>query len=229
MALRVTLGRKQGEDSQVKIRGQRVELDEIAASIVSCSENMITNAAVSWRPDEELLVALVVLRNGFRKDTFYWSKRQVGQELPFPPYMRPSVWIPASGIPTNANGKADRRAINEYSVPSESKWPPSLPNNSPKAIGSLSDIEKQIATIWGQVLGEKSLGILDSESDFFHMGGNSRNLIELWSLIERQFPPARIPLPLLFQHSSLGEMAAMLSPSHNGQTSQISGHLPRMN
>ncbi|ROT36433.1 beta-ketoacyl synthase domain-containing protein [Sodiomyces alkalinus F11] len=214
------LGRMGGQDSQVKIRGQRVELDEIAATIVRCSKDIISNAAVSWRPEDEMLVALVVLgrdasEESEESESIEWVRHGLRGELPLPPYMRPSVWVPVAGIPTNSNGKTDRRAIDAYPIPAaELQGSKQSNHNTENSTASLSEPERQVAKIWEQVLGEKmALDMANANTDFFGLGGNSRNLIELRSLLESQFAPARIQLPELFQHSTLGGMAALFASS----------------
>lgn len=205
------LGRIVSQDSQVKIRGQRVELDEIAAVIVRCSNNIISNAAVSWHPDTEILAALIVLNRNANENSIKWVKHELQEQLPLPPYMRPTVWIPIAGIPINSNGKADRRAIDQYPIPSFDLPGSEGLSSDELSLVDLSQREITIAKLWREVLVNKSCDILDSTSDFFSIGGNSRNLIELRFLLEKEFPHPKIRLPELFQHSSLGEMAAMFS------------------
>lgn len=211
------LGRIGNQDGQVKIRGQRVELDEIAAIIVRCSRNIISNAAVSWRRDTEVLVALIVMSRDVSEEGAKWARHGLREELPLPAYMRPSVWIPVAGVPTNSNGKTDRRAIDEWPIPSSGLQGGSKGLNGSAEedpLTSLSERERQVAKIWTKVLGDKlSVEIVDPTTDFFYIGGNSRSLIELRLLLERQFPPAKIRLPELFQHSSLGAMAALFASS----------------
>lgn len=220
------LGRIGSQDSQVKIRGQRVELDEIAATIVRCSKNIIANAAVSWRPDTEKLVALIVLARDASEESVEWARHGLREELPLPPYMRPSVWVPIAGVPTNSNGKTDRRAIDEYPIPaSELKGLKGRNGSAEYSLAALSECERQVAKIWKQVLGDESLDIVDSTTDFFYIGGNSRSLIELRLLLERQFPPTKLRLPELFQHSSLGEMAALFAPSDESRLPRLSADM----
>ncbi|KAF4990587.1 hypothetical protein FGRMN_8402 [Fusarium graminum] len=181
------LGRIGNQKSQVKIRGQRVELDDIGATIFRCSNKAICNAAVSWRPDGEILVALVVL-----------------------------VWISVSVIPTNSNGKADRNAIDQYPIPSSHVQQQGQSKTSADSVHTyLSKTELQVAGIWKQVLGDVTVDTLDPSTDFFHLGGNSRNLIELRHLLEQEFAPINLRLPDLFHHNSLSSMAALVSNSDN--------------
>ncbi|KAK2038771.1 beta-ketoacyl synthase domain-containing protein [Colletotrichum somersetense] len=208
------LGRIESQATQVKIRGQRVELDEIAATIVRCANNIISNAAVSWRSETETLVALVVLQEDSTEEAVNWVTHRLRDQLPLPLYMRPSCWIPVEAIPTNSNGKADRRAIDEYPIPSrESQQRTGLQ----ESFASLSSVEIQVAKIWEQALGDQCLDIGDADTDFFYAGGNSRSLIEVRTLLESKFAPVKVNLPQLFQNSSLRDMAALVAPTrHDG-------------
>ncbi|KAI6764126.1 hypothetical protein HG530_007915 [Fusarium avenaceum] len=206
------LGRIGSHDGQVKIRGQRVELDEIAATIIRCSNNTISNAAVSWRSSDEILIAFVVLGRDAGRGSMDWVRGELGQQLPLPNYMRPSVWVAMDKIPTNSNGKVDRHAINEFPMPSSALVDQFQLNGKVNNSNvSLSEDEIRVARIWEQVLREVALDTLHPNTDFFYLGGNSRNLIELRLLLEKEFAPVKIRLPELFQHSSLGEMVALVS------------------
>ncbi|KAK2029021.1 beta-ketoacyl synthase domain-containing protein [Colletotrichum zoysiae] len=212
------LGRIESQAAQVKIRGQRVELDEIAATIVRCADGVISNAAVSWRPETETLVALVVLQEDGTEETVDWVTHRLRDQLPLPLYMRPSCWIPVDAIPTNSNGKADRRAIDEYPVPSRELQQRTGLRGS---FASLSGAEIEVAKIWEHALGDQHLDIGDADTDFFYAGGNSRNLIEVRTLLESKFAPIKVTLPQLFQNSSLRDMAALVAPTRRDGSAAV--------
>ncbi|KAF5671222.1 beta-ketoacyl synthase domain-containing protein [Fusarium heterosporum] len=214
------LGRIGSQMSQVKIRGQRVELEDIAAIIVRCSNKAISNAAVSWRPDDEILVALIVLSRDVSQEGLDWAMHGLGQHLPLPQYMRPTVWISVPVIPTNSNGKADRAAIDQYPIPPRHAKQQGQSKTSAKSVHTyLSKGELQVARIWKQVLEDITVDTLDSSTDFFYLGGNSRNLIELRHLLEQEFAPIKLRLPDLFHHNSLSGMTALVSELDNQDVS----------
>ncbi|QLI74157.1 Polyketide synthase-nonribosomal peptide synthetase [Metarhizium brunneum] len=68
--------------------------------------------------------------------------------------------------------------------------------------------------IWLQILGDtpSSLHIIDSDTDFFHVGGSSRSLIELHAEINKEFN-TDMPLIQLFENSTLGAMARQIDPA----------------
>ncbi|KAI3343729.1 hypothetical protein F4824DRAFT_507516 [Ustulina deusta] len=162
------LGRIKG-DGQVKIRGLRVELDEIANVIIQNSSGAISNAAVSYRAESDLLIAFVFVN-------------LLKMELPLPSYMRPSIISILDHIPINVNGKLDRAAVNSLPIPTSH-----LVVNS--STNDLTASEQQVAKIWNELLGSRMASDLSltPESDFFHVGGNSMLAIGLRSALRATF------------------------------------------
>lgn len=93
----VFLGRLEG-DSQIKLRGQRVELDELAHALLLVSKEKLANAHVCVRGTgaDTFLVAFVVFSNDpldEEVDRITYVK-QLRQRIPLPRYMCPSIMIP---------------------------------------------------------------------------------------------------------------------------------------
>ncbi|KAF1980469.1 hypothetical protein BU23DRAFT_562810 [Bimuria novae-zelandiae CBS 107.79] len=108
------LGRIDG-DSQMKLRGIRIELDEVANNILRTSDGVLSNAVVRVRGDSnQILVAYVVFSDQKRAASI--SKPQVYlrhllQSLPLPVYMRPAVAVPLESMPFTERGKLDTKAL----------------------------------------------------------------------------------------------------------------------
>lgn len=68
--------------------------------------------------------------------------------------------------------------------------------------------------IWLQVPGDtpSSLHIIDSDTEFFHVGGSSMSLVELQAEINKEFN-TDMPLIQLFENSTLGAMARQIDPA----------------
>ncbi|KUJ10079.1 hybrid PKS-NRPS PsoA [Mollisia scopiformis] len=201
------LGRLDG-DSQVKIHGVRVELDEIANAIVDMSNGVIVNAVASLRSDQpsDVLVAFVVFDVEFtedKSDFLEWLR----SDLPLPPFMKPTFIVPIDRIPATANGKIDRDAVDGLPI-SESV------TATDTVTQKLSPLEEQMRDVWEEVLSTRTLHIsgkatVQSSTDFFQVGGSSILVIKLKSLIEVQFG-VTLYLPQFFQASTLSEMAALV-------------------
>ncbi len=93
-------------DDLVKIAGERVSLDAVAASVRTLPG--VRDAAVVALPDERTdlrLGALVVLDAGADLRTVRRAARALH------PARRPTVWAAADALPTNARAKLDRAAV----------------------------------------------------------------------------------------------------------------------
>lgn len=226
----VLLGRIKG-DTQVKLRGLRVDLRDVEASIIAQARGRIKEVVASVRelgdtanplslspaPASEstarLLVAHAVLTpspkangpNGNEKAEFLSA---VIGKLPLPDYMRPTVIIPVESLPLNPNGKLDRRAIAAWPVQLGSK------GGSPGAVDTEINLSlERIKQVWLQTLLSSSTDVglkqMDPHTDFFHVGGNSILLTRVQTQLRRQYG-VDVPLRELFHSSTLGQMASLL-------------------
>jgi hybrid polyketide synthase / nonribosomal peptide synthetase ACE1 len=196
-------------DTQIKLRGLRIDLQDVEATIVQASNGQIANAIVSVRqaksPDTEFLVAHVTFSTDCRvsKQDRNRFLRQLLIDLPLPHYMHPAIVIPLNNMPLTASSKIDRLAV--AALP--------LPQTQPNSLHSvgLGETETKLKRLWGEVI---SKDIADQytigfDTDFFLVGGSSLLLVSLQALIQREFN-VYIPLAQLFDASTLGRMAARI-------------------
>ncbi|OQE15068.1 hypothetical protein PENFLA_c034G04575 [Penicillium flavigenum] len=196
------LGRMDG-DNQIKLRGMRMNIEEIEAAIVNSSAGAITQAVVSVRSDatDQFLVAFAIMANTHENALQFLAR--LSQELPLPAHMKPAAIIPVESIPQNTSGKTDRVAVSSLPIPLVSSQ---LPDHS-----TLTAFEKSLRQLWQQALPQelKSFHSIDSQSDFFHVGGSSLALVNLQALIKENFGVS-MALYQLFEASSLRGMAARI-------------------
>lgn len=205
------VGRIDG-DTQVKIHGARVELQEVEAAIQRLAGDTITAVAVTVRGGKKstspFLVAHVVLAPTAASDIdFDILKRLLSDEWPLPRYTTPAVILPVASLPRTPSGKLDRGAINALPISNGSQ--------QATAAAQLSSMEDQLRSAWKEVLsqstpvedGLQDVHHIDAGSDFFHVGGNSMLLIQLQALIKRRFG-ANLTVMRLFERSTLRDMAA---------------------
>jgi D-alanine--poly(phosphoribitol) ligase subunit 1 len=97
-------------DHQVKILGQRVELDEIEAHLrsISGSENV---AAVAWPVRDGVVSGVVAFTGGVSTSP---EKLLESLRLQVPSYMVPRQIVQMDALPLSPNGKIDRRALVRY-------------------------------------------------------------------------------------------------------------------
>lgn len=209
-------------DTQVKLRGLRMDLRDIEVAIVKAAaahaagRPVVHDAVVSVRSaaekekeeGAEFLVAHIV----FAPDFALEEERQrvldaLPRSLPLPQFMVPSVFVPLERLHLNAHLKLDRRAVAALPLPLAS-------SKRIARLGSeLSAVEERLARLWEGVVPAEMRGgqeaVISKGSDFFEVGGNSLLLLELRDEIHRSFG-VDLPLVQLFEASSLDNMAARI-------------------
>ncbi len=183
-------------DRQVKVRGHRIELDEVEGALARLPQ--VRESVVMVRGEtsdtRQIVAWLVPADPGAPPPANLW--RELRRTLP--EYMLPGaiVWLPA--LPLNANGKVDRRAL---PAPGESARP-----NEGLRVPPRDMFEGVLARIWEEVLGAKDIGVLDH---FFEIGGHSLLAARLVDVVERE-TGLRVPLTSMFADDTLAGMARLL-------------------
>ncbi|KAF2258395.1 hypothetical protein CC78DRAFT_587196 [Lojkania enalia] len=195
-------------DSQVKIRGLRIELSDIESNIILASGGALREVVVTLRDgDPPFLVAHVVFshqHNVTDKESFLQA---LLSRLPIPQYMIPVMAIPLSKFPLNNHSKVDRKAVQKLPLPERT--------GSPKEVIEMTETMVQLERVWKDVVGTNmdKLGIeLNPSTNFFLVGGNSLLVIRLQARIRQVFH-AVVPLFKLMGDSTLGGMARNIEES----------------
>ncbi|EWG55422.1 hypothetical protein FVEG_13421 [Fusarium verticillioides 7600] len=201
------VGRMDG-DTTVKLRGLRVDLDEVAKTMLQKFGGSLEDVVVTVRGDPAFLVAHVVVTRGTSMDA---SKLQeLASTLPLPQYMRPAMVIQLEKLPLNRSGKVDRLAIAALTLPTTSVLSASLKKVSDR---KPMLIEGELRLIWHNVLSQAGLANtarLSPDTDFFRVGGNSLLLVRLRSAIEISMG-VTLPLSDMYRSSTLAGMAGLIA------------------
>ncbi|KAF4972914.1 hypothetical protein FSARC_636 [Fusarium sarcochroum] len=164
-------------DSQIKIRGQRVDLGEIESCIVKLMPKVRT-AVVEYlhlSDNQRALVAALefVDEDNHRSDVAghsAWLKESLAERLPA--YMVPRVYLQIEKIPKNASGKIDRKAVRQFMM-SEGMQIADIQSRSASKTGKVdTDSEAVVRKLWAAVLGVEAETI-DRHDNFFDIGGDS--------------------------------------------------------
>jgi aspartate racemase len=183
-------------DSQVKILGHRVEPGEVEAALVR--HPGVRQAAVvarGERPGEKQLVAYVTA-NGQGAASASELREFLKSRLP--DYMVPSWFVELDSLPLTPNGKLDRAALPAWRATGADKDGVSMPRTA---------IEQRIGEVWRKVLGTDRVGV---EDNFFDVGGDSLQLIEVHSELEKLFP-VKISITDLFSYTTIDSLARHLA------------------
>lgn len=207
------LGRIEG-DTQIKLRGVRIEMEDIENNILQSANGVITKAVVVPRGEPLILIAYVVFSPNFAEQDRSNYLRQLVSNLHLPQYMKPATVIPINEMPLTAHGKIDRQALTfkpiaeGFQSHSESK--------------PLTATENRLRQIWHEALPPQTrlVNEIDADSDFFQVGGNSMLMIKVRELIATQFGIS-LSIMRLFESSTLGVMAAALADSPSTKFTDI--------
>ncbi|MDF2431590.1 MAG: hypothetical protein JWP44_1221 [Mucilaginibacter sp.] len=188
-------------DHQVKIRGFRIELEEIENVLLKQAD--IKQAVVIARedmPGESRLVAYAVLEDTVDQNhkslTSAWQKALLDK---LPEYMVPDDFVLMPSIPITPNGKIDRKAL--------PKPDHNLITREGEYVAPRTDVEKQVAEIWEELMGIEKISIFDN---FFELGGRSLVAVQIMARIEK-ITGKRLPLATLFEHSTIEKLSLRLN------------------
>ncbi|NVL33231.1 hypothetical protein F2S69_05280 [Pseudomonas syringae pv. actinidiae] len=185
-------------DQQVKLRGFRVEPQEIEARLLA--QTGVGHAAVLVRETAAgpQLIGYYTAEAG---QDVQAERIKSALALELPDYMVPAQLVRLDSMPLSPSGKLDRRAL------PEPQW------QTREHVEPHTDLQKQIAAVWRQVLGVPRVGLRD---DFFELGGHSLLATQIISRV-RQACDIDLPLRALFEASELGAFVEQV------QTLQQSG------
>lgn len=172
-------------DAQVKLRGFRIELEEIEAQL-NQHHNIAQSAVSVWKKQagDERLVAYYKTSLGFENEGFendeFHSELKNHLKANLPNYMVPQHFLAIDDFPCLPNGKLDRSKLNTidtgFAIDKISKASGSYPlnneslNNEPLSAKPLNDRQSRLKTLASELLGHDGLSIDD---DFFALGGHS--------------------------------------------------------
>jgi len=185
------------DDNQVKIRGHRIELEEIENILnrhPAVKESVIV-ARDRIPSGEKDLVGYVVLNKASAADL---NDVRRFLTIKLPEFMIPNVLMILEALPLMPNGKIDR-----------SKLPP--PGELPRSLNAVlipprSELEELVANIWRDVLQIETISVHDN---FFALGGHSVLAIQIASRLQEAFNK-EVSLSVLFDAPTISELAQEL-------------------
>ena len=193
-------------DTQIKIRGLRLELCDIESNIISAAGGALREAIVTLREgDPDFLVAHVVFapqHSVTDKEAFL---ENLLNHLPIPQYMIPVAAIPLDQMPLTNHSKVDRKVLKNVPLPQRTQ--------STQGDEELTETMVQLKRVWQDVLGNKDFSFeITPSTSFFLVGGNSLLVIRLQSRIRQVFNVV-VRLAELLGANTLGQMARKIEES----------------
>src|SRR5690606_38237537 len=182
-------GRK---DNQIKIRGHRINLEEIEQEILH--SNLVESVVVDIIKPIEIQYESYIMAYIVPKKEFYPSdlKEKISKILP--DYMMPRISL-VPYIAINQNGKADKKKL--YEMSKENQYIDT--GNDTETITKLKDL-------WGKLL---NYSLINTEDNFFELGGSSLQVATLVMDIEKYFD-VKISIIELYNNPILKELAQLI-------------------
>ncbi|SES42437.1 hybrid non-ribosomal peptide synthetase/type I polyketide synthase [Actinokineospora terrae] len=172
-------------DSQVQIRGYRVEPGEVEHQLRALPG--VREAAVRVLDDVSLAAYVVTAEST--------ASLRATLAARLPDYMVPSAWMVLPALPLTSSGKLDRAAL------------PSI-STAPEVAAPLGEVERRLHEVWCAELG---LAAVSVTATFFELGGHSLSAIRMVNRLRAEFGPALGVLDFLRTPTIRG-LAALLEP-----------------
>lgn len=185
-------------DTQVKIRGLRIELSEIE-SVMSSFEGIKLAAATDKRDETGRQYLVGYYTSDIAIDEFALRKLLSSK---LPKYMVPNYFMKLAEMPMTASGKTDRKNLPV----------PDLTNSTDDYVAPETENEKIICKLLEEMLSVDKVGIND---DFFGLGGDSLMAIEF--ITKAHNKGIELPLQSVFDHPTARELGKYLE---NGKEKQ---------
>jgi non-ribosomal peptide synthetase component F/acyl carrier protein len=199
------LGRK---DTQVQIRGYRVECREIELALLR--DPVVDQAFVTHGKDdkdETYLIAYIVCGHG-ANPTVTELREKFSRRLPS--YMLPSAFVFLDALPLTPTGKIDRSAL---PTPASTRPPLDASYIRPR-----SHIEKSVAEICSEVLNISTIGVQDN---LFDLGGHSISAMQIVHRVMKSFQ-VDVPLKCFYDSPTIAGLSALIASSREIGEAEVS-------
>ncbi|MCU5534227.1 amino acid adenylation domain-containing protein [Bacillus cereus] len=184
------------DDSQIKIRGYRVELSEIENTIMKYPGIKAVKVLNIVKENKSSSLQAYIV--GDKKWTSNNMTQFLGNKLPS--YMIPSSFIQVNSIPLTNNGKVNVKLLKELKATT-----PVLEKKKPK-----TSTEEKLIEKWKEIFKSENIGI---EDNFFDLGGDSVTLINLFSTLQKESPA--LTVTDLFKYQTIEELGEFLDGFKN--------------
>ena len=237
----IFIGRK---DTQIKLRGQRIELDEIEHHISSHSLIKHSMVALPHKgPCGKQIIAIISLLDlssqstasdpseieliaGHERDLAFSQGSKISDWMTgrVPSYMVPTVWVILKDLPLLPSGKLERTKLRRWLENMDQETYNKITEFEKQASNQpLTQVGKKLQSIWGEVLGVPATEIGPRRS-FLNLGGDS---IAAMQVVAR-CRAAQIDLSLqdILRCKTISQLASHIEGSEDGPLSDTELDLP---
>lgn len=192
-------------DHQIKLRGYRIECDEIKSTILKYKG--IKKAEIILKKNslnEDNLCAVLVAEDEVKKEEL---KAYLKNELPH--FMVPHLYVFLDKMPITPNGKLDIKYLQDIPLKEEVAV----------MVYPESELEKAIHKIWQEVLQKEQISV---EEDFFELGGHSLNAIQVIAKLESQ--NIQVTMLDLFNNTTIRKLAKAIEKKQQDKEKYINNY-----
>jgi len=207
------MGRK---DTQLKIRGFRVETAEIENLLLKYEgiKEAVVAARVDEKEDAQVHLCAYIVPEPTRIKTgtgavFPVSTLRSYLAGELPEYMIPSYFVEIETLPLTPNGKLDRKLL----PPPE----PLRPRLEVTFVAPQTSLEKTISAVWQEILHLEKVGIDDN---FFDLGGTSFDILKIISHLHEVLH-MDIPVVSIFRHPTIRLLSEYLRQEKTGAADRL--------
>jgi acyl carrier protein len=198
-------------DRQVKLRGHRIELEEIESRLLAIPA--IREAAVvvcDSAGGERQLVAFMV-----RDPTLSLEPVAIRRhlEVDLPHYMVPADFVFLERFPLSTNGKLDRSAL---PMPAHAERQP-RPDLRHPYVEPRNQVETRVARIWEEIVEVAPVGVFD---DFLDLGGHSMLAIRMIASLRDEFA-VELTVRDIFSAMNVAGIAGLVAASATVETEEL--------
>lgn len=204
------LGRK---DTQVKIDGYRIELDEIQLVLMKYAKIKFAIPIICNRNSTMIIVAFVVLNQISEND-----EKNIREYLQakLPAYMLPKRYIFIDEVPLTTNGKIDNSSL--------LKKVDEIIDINTDISAHQNDIHCRLLQIWSVLLNLKNIRMNDS---FFALGGTSLLAVKMVEHIRREFN-VKMEVVDVFQLLTIEKISSVILGANETEKEQLIKKIPRI-
>ncbi len=179
-------------DSQVKVRGYRIETGEIEAVVMN--EPEIGGCATVVRTDPDRGNSLCVFYTGDMNPVEL--RKRMRSTLP--PHMIPEIIVPLESLPLTPTGKIDRKTL--------ASLPVKASETTPRNLSDASECERLVMDAMNKILGRVDIS---PDDNFFEIGGHSLSAARLMATLASK-TGKRLPIAALYRLPVAADLAAYL-------------------
>ncbi len=186
-------------DQQVKLRGYRIELDEIESVLRAHRAVESAVVAIGSKQPQQMIAFVVPMSNYSENEVLSHLRSQL------PKHMVPSKIVTLKALPELPNGKVDRPALQNIYIGAEK-------NDSVIGKEVKSETEEKLMAIWVEVLGISDLSIYDN---FFEVGGDSIMSIQIIAKSRKRGLP--ITPDQLFEYQTISQLSGFIDANERAE------------